>query len=340
MRPGLDPAAQSQIQLRSPGGTPSCRSLSPTNSPELGLLDLVAARNVLENLIQLQGARGTRFTVYPSLNRMCSASRCCCHQTQEPSDHPRPSSLTLPHQVSFQDMARGCKRLQEALISKGLSEGATFHPLHGTDSVTHPCHTARWAGRCCLQLTLPRGTAKGQSRDWGHCGVGHSDPDPRLDIPCSPRALLTFILLHTDSGVGEDTGVSFQCVVVGAVIILILEGAVLTSLLCRERGQGCEVTRTRKALGGSPVCTPTRSRACRTHHMWLCPALLLMLPFFISSTIWIWRWQELQFPFRLPVPQVWQRTQSRMLSHTAWKPWAEGGGMVRNSPRSGGGHSL
>lgn len=31
----------------------------------------------------------------------------------------------------------------------------------------------------------------------------------------------------------------------------------------------------------------------------------------------------LQFPFILPVPQAWQRTQSRMLSHTAWKPWAE-----------------
>lgn len=136
--------------------------------------------------------------------------------------------------------------------------------------------------------------------------------------------LLTFILLHTDSGVGEDTGVSLQRVVVGAVIILILEGAILTSLLCGDRGHGCEVTRARKALGSSLMCTPTQSRAHRTHHTWLCPALLLTLPFFSSSTIWIWRWQELQFPFRLPVPQVWQRTQSRMLSHTAWKPWAEG----------------
>lgn len=51
-----------------PEGTLPCRSLSPPDSPELGLLDLVAARNVLENLIQLQGARAT-FTAYPSLNR-------------------------------------------------------------------------------------------------------------------------------------------------------------------------------------------------------------------------------------------------------------------------------
>lgn len=78
----------------------------------------------------------------------------------------------------------------------------------------------------------------------------------------------------------------------------------------------------------------------RRHHTCLHPALLLMLPFFSSSTIWIWSWQELQFPLRLPVPQVWQRTQSRMLSHTAWKPWAEWGGMVRDTPRSQGGHSL
>lgn len=91
-----------------PGGTLSCRSLPTCDSPELGLLDLVAARNVLEDLVQLQGSRGT-FTVYPSLNRMCSVSRCCCHHTQEPPEHPRPSSLTLPHQVSSQDMARSCK---------------------------------------------------------------------------------------------------------------------------------------------------------------------------------------------------------------------------------------
>lgn len=149
------------------------------------------------------------------------------------------------------------------------------------------------------------------------------------------HALLTFILLHTDSGVGEDTGVSLQRVVVGAVIILILEGAVLTSLLCGNREHGCEVTRARKALGSSPECTATRSRACRTHHTWLCPALLLTVPFFSSSTIWIWRWQELQFPFRLPVPQVWQRTQSRMLSHTAWKPWAEGVGWSGTPPGVG-----
>lgn len=34
----------------------------------------------------------------------------------------------------------------------------------------------------------------------------------------------------------------------------------------------------------------------------------------------------LQFPFLLPVPQAWHCTQSLMLSHTAWKPWAEADG--------------
>lgn len=45
----------------------------------------------------------------------------------------------------------------------------------------------------------------------------------------------------------------------------------------------------------------------------------------------------LQFPFMLPVPQAWQRTQSRMLSHIAWKPWGERqGGTVRRQPRERG----
>lgn len=76
--------------------------------------------------------------------------------------------------------------------------------------------------------------------------------------------------------------------------------------------------------------------------MCLHPSLPLLVPFFSSSTIWIWRWHMLQFAFLLPVPQAWQRTQSRMLSHTAWKPWAERqGGVVRRQPRgSKGGHGL
>lgn len=40
-----------------------------------------------------------------------------------------------------------------------------------------------WAGRYCLQLTLFRGTAKGQSRDRGAVEQVSADPDPRLDIP-------------------------------------------------------------------------------------------------------------------------------------------------------------
>lgn len=97
---------------------------------------------------------------------------------------------TQPHQRAVQHLAaipaHGSRG--KALIPKGLSECHT-PPLavQVTDSVTPPCHTARWAGRCCLQLTLPRGTAKGQSRDWRHCGVGHSDPNPRLDTPCSSQ---------------------------------------------------------------------------------------------------------------------------------------------------------
>lgn len=42
--------------------------VSPSDVPELGLLELVAARDVLENIVQLQGARKT-FTTYPLLNR-------------------------------------------------------------------------------------------------------------------------------------------------------------------------------------------------------------------------------------------------------------------------------
>lgn len=50
----------------------------------------------------------------------------------------------------------------------------------------------------------------------------------------SATSLLTFLLLHLDGGIGENTGVSLQCVVVGAVILLILEGAVLIGLLCKQ----------------------------------------------------------------------------------------------------------
>lgn len=41
----------------------------------------------------------------------------------------------------------------------------------------------------------------------------------------SPPAwsLLTFFLLHTDGGVGEDTGISLQGIVVRAIVLLILE---------------------------------------------------------------------------------------------------------------------
>ena len=74
---------------------------------------------------------------------------------------------------------------------------------------------------------------------------------PGWTSPAPPRSLLTFILLHTDGGVGEDAGVSLQGVMVGAIIILILEGAVLASLLCGERGHGCEVTRARNDLGST-----------------------------------------------------------------------------------------
>lgn len=95
---------------------------------------------------------------------------------------------------------------------------------------------------------------------------------PGWTSPAPPRPLLTFILLHTDSGVGEDTGVSLQVVVVGAVIILILEGAVLTTLLCGERGHSCEVTRT--DLGSSSRHTHTRSRAHRRHRT-ICTQLCL-----------------------------------------------------------------
>lgn len=56
------------------------------------------------------------------------------------------------------------------------------------------------------------------------------------------------------------------------------------------------------------------------------PCLCISVPFFSSSTICTWRWHVLQFPFLLPVPQAWHCTQSLMLSHTAWKPWAEADG--------------
>jgi len=67
------------------------------------------------------------------------------------------------------------------------------------------------------------------------------------------RSLLTFFLLHPDGGVGDDGGISLQGVVVGAIILLVLERAVLAGLLCRERGHGCKVIR--KSLGSSPTCT-------------------------------------------------------------------------------------
>jgi len=51
--------------LQGPGGT---LLLSPRDSPELGLLELVAAGDVLENVVELQGARRT-FTTRPLLYR-------------------------------------------------------------------------------------------------------------------------------------------------------------------------------------------------------------------------------------------------------------------------------
>lgn len=88
---------------------------------------------------------------------------------------------------------------------------------------------------------------------------------PGWTSPAPPTSLLTFILLHTDSGVGEDTGVSLQGVVVGTVIILILEGAVLPSLLCGERGHGCDQGQER--LGEQPyVCTHTEQGTQETPH--------------------------------------------------------------------------
>lgn len=56
--------------------------------------------------------------------------------------------------------------------------------------------------------------------------------DANLHLPC----LLTFLLLHLDGGIGEDAGVSLQGVVVGAVVLLVLEGAVLAGLLCEQIG--------------------------------------------------------------------------------------------------------
>lgn len=86
--------------------------LSPSDSPELGLLELVAARDVLENLIQLQGARGT-FTTYPLLKGRVQQAEAAAseHKSGVP---PRSFPLTLPHQadqhmVSPQNMARSCE---------------------------------------------------------------------------------------------------------------------------------------------------------------------------------------------------------------------------------------
>lgn len=49
-------------------GEPAPQELPPRDSPELGLLELVASRDVLENFIQLQGARGL-FTTCPLLSK-------------------------------------------------------------------------------------------------------------------------------------------------------------------------------------------------------------------------------------------------------------------------------
>lgn len=87
-----------------PGGTLPCRSLSSTHSPELGLLDLVAARNVLENVVQLQGARGA-FTACPSLNRDVLSQQMLLPQNPGALCPPQ----AFPHQLSSQDTARGCK---------------------------------------------------------------------------------------------------------------------------------------------------------------------------------------------------------------------------------------
>lgn len=89
----------------------------------------------------------------------------------------------------------------------------------------------------------------------------------------SPPAgsLLTFFLLHVDGSVGEDGGVSLQGVVVRAIVLLVLERAVLAGLLCRE-GTVAKSSGPGKAWGAAPHAR-TRGRAHRRHTTRVCTQL-------------------------------------------------------------------
>lgn len=110
---------------------------------------------------------------------------------------------------------------------------------------------------------------------------------------------------------------------VGAVVLLVLEGAVLAGLLCGQIGD--TITRLQSYQDWEPSSKHEGTRAQGRHTTRVC----VLVPFFSSSTIWTWRWHVLQFPFLLPVPQAWHWTQSRMLSQMAWKPWAGAQGTIR-----------
>lgn len=84
----LGPVVYSLIS-RDLGESRPAGGLSPSDSPELGLLELVAARDVLENVVQLQGARRT-FTTHPLLNRDVFSEQMLPANTRAPWPPPVP----------------------------------------------------------------------------------------------------------------------------------------------------------------------------------------------------------------------------------------------------------
>lgn len=159
---------------------------------------------------------------------------------------------------------------------------------------------------------------------------------PGWTSPAPPRPLLTFILLHTDSGVGEDTGVSLQVVVVGAVIILILEGAVLTTLLCGERGHSCEVTRTDlgAALGTHTHGAGHTGDTAPSAPSSASPVTFLQLLHHLDLEL---ARAAVAFQVACP-PGLAAHTVPDALTHSL-EALAEVGGMVRDTPRREDGHS-
>lgn len=180
-----------------------------------------------------------------------------------PFSGPRPElgrpaeAPTLQQAQNFQQSSSSSPRSRMRKMSRGMSQRKVPGGHSARDSkVTPGCGECGECGEAGTQgrgrTALLSGGCSGPGElgkfSWGsQWKVLLGGAAPPLSGWASPpaRSLLTSPSLHADGGVGEDAGVSLQAVVVRAIVLLVLEGAVLAGLLCTQRGPG-------KARGAAP----------------------------------------------------------------------------------------